>query len=55
MVPQTNEILSASVVHLSGVPVDAPMSQAQWNSPQALRNFSIVRKLQGRPWPPGEC
>jgi DNA polymerase alpha subunit A len=29
------------------------MSQEQWNTAAKLRNFSIVRKLDGRPWPAG--
>jgi hypothetical protein len=33
---------------------DAPTPKAVWGSPQALRNFSVVRKLEGRPWPTGE-
>jgi hypothetical protein len=30
------------------------MPREAWSSPAALRNFSIVRKLDGRPWPAGE-
>jgi hypothetical protein len=26
-----------------------------WSRPDALRNFSIVRKFDGRPWPTGGC
>jgi hypothetical protein len=37
----------------AGVSPDAPTPKAVWGSPQALRNFSVVRKLEGRPWPTG--
>ena len=30
------------------------MTQAEWNNSHALRHFSIVRKLDGRPFPPGK-
>ena len=29
------------------------MPREEWNTPRLLRNFSLVRKLEGRPWPPG--
>ncbi|KIY94207.1 DNA polymerase alpha subunit A, partial [Monoraphidium neglectum] len=53
--PQTQqpEILAASVVHLAGVSPDSPMPREEWSSPQLLRNFTVVRKLDGHPWPPG--
>ncbi len=41
------------MVHLTGVAPDTPMPREEWNSPRLLRNFSLVRKLEGRPWPPG--
>eukprot|EP00775_Hariotina_reticulata_P008338 gene8338-8523_t len=50
---QQQEILAASVVHLSGVSTEAPTPRSVWGSPEALRNFSVVRKLDGRPWPTG--
>jgi hypothetical protein len=46
-----HEVVAASVVHLAGVSSDGPMD---WNSPRLLRNFSIVRKLDGQTWPHGE-
>eukprot|EP00883_Tetradesmus_obliquus_P007895 jgi/Sobl393_1/18556/SZX64231.1 len=50
---RSQEILAASVVHLAGVSPDAPTPKSVWGSPQALRHFSVVRKLEGRPWPAG--
>jgi hypothetical protein len=41
------------VVHLAGVAADAPMAREEWNNNRMLRNFSMIRKLEGRPWPPG--
>jgi hypothetical protein len=40
-------------VPTAGVNPDAPTPRAVWSRPDALRNFSIVRKLDGRPWPTG--
>ncbi len=34
--------------------MDRGMAQPEWNTPQTLRHFSIVRKLDGRPFPPGK-
>ena len=48
----SNEIVAASLVHLSQVPVDGPCTH--WNSPRHLRHFSVVRKLDGQPFPAGE-
>ncbi|GAX83060.1 hypothetical protein CEUSTIGMA_g10486.t1 [Chlamydomonas eustigma] len=48
-----HEIVAAGVVHLSSVNVEAPMSKDSWNRPAVLRNFTIVRKLDGQAWPPG--
>lgn len=39
----------------AGVSPDAPTPRAVWSRPDALRNFSIVRKFDGRPWPTGVC
>jgi DNA polymerase alpha subunit A len=61
---QASEIVSASVLTCSGVPCDAPAPRELWcgaaggaggsgGGSSTLRNFSIVRKLDGRPWPPG--
>lgn len=50
---QTSEVLAASVVHLAGVSMETPMAREEWNSPGMLGNFSVVRKLDGRPWPTG--
>ena len=49
----SNEIVAASLVHLNQVPVDGPC--AHWNSPRHLRHFSVVRKLDGQPFPAGAC
>lgn len=46
-----HEVVAASVVHLAGVAAEAPMAKAAWSS--KLRNFSVVRKMDGRPWPAG--
>jgi DNA polymerase alpha subunit A len=35
------------------VPPDTPLPREEWSSGRLLRNFSVVRKLEGRPWPPG--
>ena len=45
--------MAASVVYLSNVDVDRPLSKAAWNNSQALRHFSILRKLDGVPFPAG--
>ena len=50
----TNEVVAASVVYLSKVDVDRPMSKAAWNNSNALRHFSILRKLNGVPFPAGD-
>ena len=42
------------MVHLSSVDIEAPMSLDSWNRPAVLRNFTIVRKLEGQAWPPGK-
>eukprot|EP00878_Enallax_costatus_P030257 GHUV01032931.1.p1 GENE.GHUV01032931.1~~GHUV01032931.1.p1 ORF type:complete len:599 (+),score=236.51 GHUV01032931.1:1003-2799(+) len=47
------EILAASVVHMSGVNMDAPTPRQVWGNKAVLRNFSVVRKLDNRPWPTG--
>lgn len=49
------QILSASVVHLGGVSMDGPMAEAEWSRAERLRNFSIVRKMDGHAWPMGAC
>jgi len=49
----TNEVMAASVVYLSNVDVDRPLSKAAWNNSNALRHFSILRKLDGIPFPAG--
>jgi hypothetical protein len=36
------------------VSTEVPTPRNVWGSPEALRNFSVVRKLDGRPWPTGE-
>ena len=44
----------SGVVHISDqVDVETPMSKEQWNKATLLRNFCIVRKLEGQSWPPG--
>ena len=53
MQADTNEVMAASVVYLSNVDVDRPLSKAAWNNSQALRHFSILRKLDGVPFPAG--
>ena len=45
--------MAASVVYLSNVDVDRPLSKAAWNNSHALRHFSILRKLDGVPFPAG--
>ena len=55
MQADTNEVMAASVVYLSNVDVDRPLSKAAWNNSQALRHFSILRKLDGVPFPAGGC
>lgn len=49
----TNEVVAVSVVYLSNVNLDRPMSKAAWNNSRSLRHFSIVRKLDGLPFPAG--
>ena len=49
-----SQVVAAGVVHLSCVDVEAPMGRETWNKPNVLRNFTIVRKLDGQAWPPGE-
>lgn len=49
------QIVSASVVHLAGVSPDAPAAAEDWNRPARLRCFSLVRRLDGQAWPPGEA
>ena len=51
----TNEIVAASVVFLNRVRVDRGMTRAEWNNTHVLKHFSVVRKLEGRPYPPGKC
>ena len=46
--------MAASVVYLSNVDVDRPMSKAAWNNSHALRHFSILRKLDGVAFPAGD-
>ena len=53
MQADTNEVMAASVVYLSNVDVDRPLSKAAWNNSQALRHFSVLRKLDGVPFPAG--
>jgi len=50
---QSNEIVSASVVSMGGVKVDGPTTKEEWNTPKQLRHFSVVRKMDNNPWPPG--
>lgn len=49
-----NEIVAASVVYLRKVRIDCGMGKSEWNTHNALRQFSLVRKLEGRPWPTGQ-
>lgn len=49
----TSEIVAASVVHLGQVPSDGPC--LHWNSARRLHHFSVVRKLDGQPFPAGEA
>jgi hypothetical protein len=49
----TNEIVAASVVYLGNVDLDRPSNAAAWNASRALRHFSVVRKLNGLPFPAG--
>lgn len=54
MIAYCPQVVSASVVHLNHcVDMEAPMAREAWDRPQLLRNFSIVRKLDGQAWPPG--
>ena len=57
MQPQagTNEIVAVSAVFLNRVRVDRGMTRAEWNNTHVLKHFSVVRKLEGRPYPPGKC
>ncbi|KAK9810187.1 hypothetical protein WJX72_006462 [[Myrmecia] bisecta] len=52
-VAHANEIVAASVVYLNQVKIDAPMPKEAYGA-HALRHFSIVRKLDGQPFPHGE-
>ncbi|GLC52568.1 hypothetical protein PLESTB_000644200 [Pleodorina starrii] len=47
-----HEIVAASVVHLGCVSPDAPLAAKDW-SPERMRRFSIVRRLDGQAWPHG--
>lgn len=49
----TNEVVAASVVYLPAVNLDRPLSKAAWNSSRSLRHFSVLRKLDGQPFPAG--
>lgn len=49
-----NEIAAASVVYIRKVRIDYGMGKNEWNTPNALRQFSLVRKLESRPFPPGQ-
>ena len=49
----TNEIVAASVVYLPAVSLDRPLPAAAWASGRCLRHFSVVRKLNGLPFPAG--
>ncbi len=49
----TNEVVAASVVYLPAVNLDRPLSKAAWNSSHSLRHFSVLRKLDGQPFPAG--
>ncbi len=46
----TNEIVVASVMCLPAARLDRPMAAGRSS---ALRHFSVVRKLDGLPFPPG--
>ena len=51
---KTNEVVALSVVTLPALPVHRPAARAEWATPAAgLSAFTIVRKLDGRPFPPG--
>ena len=47
------EIVAASVVHLARVATDRATPRAEWDTPQAIRHFSVVQHLEGQPFPPG--
>lgn len=49
----TNEVVAASVVYLPAVNLDRPLSKAGWNNSRSLRHFSVLRKLDGQPFPAG--
>ena len=49
----TNKVVAASVVYLPAVNLDRPLSKAAWNSSRSLRHFSVLRKLDGQPFPAG--
>ena len=48
-----SEVVAASVIHLAGVPVERGLPRSEWDTRARLRNFSVVRKLDGQPFPPG--
>jgi len=50
---KTNEVAALSVVYLKSLPADRPVARSEWSTPARLRAFSIVRRLEGRPFPPG--
>ena len=41
------------MVYLPAVNLDRPLSKAAWNSSRSLRHFSVLRKLDGQPFPAG--
>lgn len=46
-----NEIMAASVVYISKVPIDRPCTS--WNNSRDLRHFSVLRKIDNQPFPTG--
>jgi hypothetical protein len=54
MQTSANEIVAASVVYVSALPVHRPCPKAEWNKPPQMRHFSVVRKIGRKdPFPAG--
>eukprot|EP00898_Chlorokybus_atmophyticus_P002051 jgi/Chlat1/2847/Chrsp194S03002 len=48
-----NEVAAVSIVFCRNVKVDGPTPKAEWNTPQQLKHFSLVRRLDGGTFPVG--
>ena len=49
-----NEVVAASCVWVGALDVERPTARAACNTRRVLSCFSIVRRLDGQPFPPGK-